>query len=228
MRRWVPFLVATLLAGCGSDGEPSAGSTTTSTAAVTTTSPGSDATTSTSAPATGGTPTTVDVDGREPDEVEPPPADGVPVTAVPASGTTRTPLPGFGEVVVEVRRQDGEVVSWCLLLAETSAQIQRGLMEVTDPGLGGYDGMLFRFAEARDGGFYMRNTPQPLGIAYLDGDGDVVSIARMEPCPDVDGCPSYPADGRFRRAVEVPVEAGGVDRLGIAPGAMVTDTGHTC
>jgi hypothetical protein len=50
----------------------------------------------------------------------------------------------------------------------------------------------------------------------------------MEPCQDVDGCPGYPADGPFRRAIEVPVDAGGAAALGIEPGAEVTDTGRTC
>jgi uncharacterized membrane protein (UPF0127 family) len=224
MRRWAPFVaIVAVLVGCGSDGEQSGG---TSTSVVTTSSTNSDATTTSTGPLA--PPTTVDLDGREPDEVEPPPVDGVPVTAVPATGTTRTPLPGFGEVEVEVQRVDGEVVSWCLLLAETSAQTRRGLMEVTDPGLGGYDGMLFRFEAEHDGGFYMRNTPQPLSIVYLDEDGDVVSITRMEPCPDEPGCPTYPAEGPFRRTIEVPVEAGGVEGLGIVPGAVVADTGRTC
>src|SRR5688500_18956785 len=87
----------------------------------------------TSAPVEGATPTTQDGDGIVPDHVEAPDPAGVPATAVPATGTTRTPLPGFGEVAVEVRRVDGEVLEWCLLLAETPAQTQRGLMEVTDP-----------------------------------------------------------------------------------------------
>ena len=131
-------------------------------------------------------------------------------------------------MVVEVRKVDGQVVEWCLLLAETAAQTQRGLMEVTDPSLGGYAGMLFRFASPVDGGFYMRNTPLPLSIAYLDPDGAVVSIVRMEPCEDVDGCPTYPADGPFQRTIEVPVGAGGVASLGIEPGAVVVDTGRPC
>ena len=138
------------------------------------------------------------------------------------------PLPGFGEVEVEVTKVDGQVVSWCLLLAETPAQTSRGLMEVTDPDLGGYRGMLFRFDSSREGGFYMRNTPQPLMIAYLDEGGAPVTIVRMEPCGDVDGCPTYPPTAPYRWTVEVPVAAGGVAALGIEPGAVLTDTGRTC
>jgi len=222
MRRWAGLVVVAVLAGCGSDEPKAAPADTTVTTEASTDAP---STTGTSEPAV--PPTTADLDGREPDTVEPPPADGVPVTAVP-TGSTRTPLPGFGEVVVEVRRVDGRIVEWCLLLAETPAQTQRGLMEVTDADLGGYDGMLFRFEGPHEGGFYMRNTPQPLSIAYLDEGGEVVSIARMEPCEDVDGCPTYPAAGPFVRTIEVPEAAGGVAALGIEDGAEVGDTGRTC
>jgi uncharacterized membrane protein (UPF0127 family) len=224
MRRRVPPLVAVLVAvvavigvgACGSD-EPSAGT-------GTTVAPGG----STSTSGADGPGTTADLDGREPDAVEAPPADEVPVTARPPSPSTRAVLPGFGEVVIEVRQVDGDTVEWCVLLAETAAQTQRGLMEVTDPELGGYDGMLFRFEDSHEGGFYMRNTPQELDIAYLDDDGAIVSTATMAPCEDVDGCPTYPADGAFRRTVEVPVEAGGLARLGIEGDAVVVDTGRTC
>lgn len=173
-------------------------------------------------------PTTVDLDGREPDAIEPPDPAQVPATAVPTPAPDRTPLPGFGEVLAQVRTVDGRTLEWCLLLAETTAQAQRGLMEVTDPELGGYDGMLFRFPSEVTGGFYMRNTAQPLSIVYLDADGGVVSIAEMVPCEDVEGCPSYPADGPFQRTIEVPSAAGGVAALGIEPGAVVVDTGQVC
>jgi uncharacterized membrane protein (UPF0127 family) len=101
-------------------------------------------------------------------------------------------------------------------------------MEVADQTLGGYDGMLFRFADDVEGGFYMRNTAQPISIAYLDGAGAVVSIAEMTPCEDVEGCDPYPADGPFRRTIEVPAAAGGVAALGVEPGATVVDTEQVC
>lgn len=177
--------------------------------------------------AAAGPTTTADLDGVLPDRVEGPDSGAVPGTAQPRT-TTRQPLPGFGEVLVEVTKVDGQVVSWCLLLAETPAQTARGLMEVTDPELGGYDGMLFRFDAPRDGGFYMRNTPQPLVIAYLDEDGRPVDILRMEPCGDVDGCPTYPPEGPYVRTIEATAATGGVEALGITDGAVVRDTGATC
>ena len=87
--------------------------------------------------------------------------------------------------------------------------------------------MLFRFEAEHDGGFYMRNTPQPLEIAYLGDDGGVVAIREMEPCDDVEGCPTYPAGGAYLRTIEVPVAAGGLAALGITDdaGVEVVDTG---
>lgn len=221
-------LVLVPLGACGDDGDPAAdppGTTDTGDTGGTGTV---DGTTTTGSPDLT-PPTTDDLDGVEPDMVEPPPVGGVPSTAVPTPSPRRVALPGFGEVVVLVRTVDGEV-EYCLLLAETSAQTQRGLMEVTDPELGGYDGMLFRFDGPHDGGFYMRNTPQPLEIAYLGDDGRVVGIREMDPCEDVDGCPTYSPGGAYVRTIEVPVAAGGVRGLGIAEGAAVevVDTGRTC
>jgi uncharacterized membrane protein (UPF0127 family) len=152
-----------------------------------------------------------------------------PVTSAGAAVTSeRTPLPGFGEVAVEVTRVDGQVLSWCLLLAETPEQHQRGLMEVTDPNLGGYDGMLFRFASTTEGAFWMRNTPQPLSIAYLADDGGLVNTAEMAPCEDRSDCPGYPPSGPYLRTVEVPVALGGVEGLGIEPGARLDDLNRSC
>ena len=96
----------------------------------------------------------------------------------------RTPIPGFGEVEVRiVDGPDGEPLVLCVLLAETPEQRARGLMEVADPDLGGYDGMLFTFDEDQEGGFYMKDTVLPLSIAYLGADGTTVDALDMEPCP---------------------------------------------
>jgi uncharacterized membrane protein (UPF0127 family) len=134
-------------------------------------------------------------------------------------------IDGFDTVRVLVRTPEGEL-QWCMLLAATEAQRERGLMEVTEPGLNGYDGMLFRFPADQTGAFWMRNTPMPLSIAYLDGDGALVSSTDMAPCEDSPDCPPYPADGPFRLAVET--AQGGLDELGIGTGATVVDTEASC
>ena len=52
------------------------------------------------------------------------------------SATARTVLDGFGETHVSVKAPR-DSLAWCMLLAETEAQRNRGLMQVTDPTLGG-------------------------------------------------------------------------------------------
>ena len=123
------------------------------------------------------------------------------------------PFGEFGEVLVAV---DGE--ERCLLLAQTPEERARGLMEVTD--LAGYPGMLFAFPADSEGGFWMRNTPTPLSIAYLDASGALVSTADMAPCDDVPTCPSYPASGPYRYTVEVP--QGELEALGLTGDALLT------
>jgi uncharacterized membrane protein (UPF0127 family) len=142
-----------------------------------------------------------------------------------SSATTRTPLDGFGETRVSVDAPTG-TLAWCMLLAETDAQHNRGLMQVTDPTLGGYDGMLFRFGDDVTDKFYMRNTPMPLSVAFVASDGHVVSTADMAPCEDRAGCPLYSAAAPYRIAIEVP--QGRLGHLGIQRGAKVTDEARRC
>jgi uncharacterized membrane protein (UPF0127 family) len=137
---------------------------------------------------------------------------------VPIGGRTR--LDGFGEVTVTVTDEQGQAHTFCLLLAETPQQQERGLMFVTDPGLGGYDGMLFSYERDDEGAFWMRSTRLPLSIAWVRADGRTVSTADMSPCPDsASTCPSYPPGGAYRFAIEVP--QGRLDDLGISAGSRV-------
>lgn len=125
----------------------------------------------------------------------------------------RQALRGFEEVAATITAEDGTVCEVCLLAATDEAQRERGLMEVTDRELGGYDGMLFVYPAEIDGAFWMRNTPTPLSIAYFDAGGRLVSTADMAPCADEPTCPSYPADGPFRFALEV--AQGGLTDVGV-------------
>jgi uncharacterized membrane protein (UPF0127 family) len=116
----------------------------------------------------------------------------------------RRALRGFSEVTATITSGSGETCEVCLLAAATEAQRERGLMGVTDRTLGGYDGMVFLYAQPAGGAFWMRNTPMPLSIAYFDGKGRLLSTADMDPCADVSSCRSYPSGGAFRYALEVP------------------------
>ena len=104
-----------------------------------------------------------------------------------------------------------------MLAATTEAQRERGLMEVDDMELGGYDGMIFVYPEEIDGAFWMRNTPREISIAFFDGGGKKVDSFDMIGCEDSPTCPSYPAAAPFRYAIEV------VNGLLIPTGAFLPD-----
>jgi uncharacterized protein len=135
------------------------------------------------------------------------------------SGTLVAPE-GFEVVTVTVTDAEGRTRTFCLLLAATPGDQRRGFMHVTDPELGGYDGMAFVYEADTAGGFWMRNTRLPLSIAWIRADGTTVSMADMEPCPDdAETCPTYEPAGPYRLAIEVP--RGGLGDLGISDRSVV-------
>lgn len=89
------------------------------------------------------------------------------------------------------------LVAW----ADSLDERQRGLMEVEE--LGDLDGMMFEFESERPVSFTMRNTRIPLDIYFFDSDGEAAGMLEMVPC-ESEPCPSYPADGPVRYALEVP------------------------
>ena len=145
-----------------------------------------------------------------------------PPTSLPGD-PERVLIDGFEELAISVDPGDGSSLASCLLAALTPEQRARGLMEVTD--LQGYSGMVFVYPEDVENGFYMRNTPTPLSIAWIAADGSVVTIKDMEPCEDRDGCETYPSEGTYRYAIEVP--QGTLPDLGITAGSTVV-VGGVC
>jgi uncharacterized membrane protein (UPF0127 family) len=98
-------------------------------------------------------------------------------------------------------------------LATTPQQRQRGLMGRTH--LPADSGMLFVFEEPGRHCFWMRDTPLPLSIAFIDPSGLIADLADMQPRSEALHCPS--ADIRY--ALEV--RQGEFQRRGIAPRAQV-------
>lgn len=150
--------------------------------------------------------------------------DGIDLSADgPLSASGRVTIPGFDEIAVEVTNEVGAVIESCLLLAAAAEQYTQGLMNVVD--LGEYAGMLFDFPADTEGGFWMRDTPLPLSIAYLDAEGAIVSTADMDPCLDLgDQCPGYPPEGAYNDTVEVP--QGGLEAIGLdGPAARLSPRG---
>ncbi len=133
-------------------------------------------------------------------------------TSVPP--TTSTP-PVTGDVPTEVDTGDirgfetasielnGETL--LVAIADTPELRSRGLMGVVD--FGNLHGMLFVYELATNGAFWMRNTLVPLDIAFFEGDGTLVKVLTMLPCPaefaDAE-CDRYRPDGPYTFALERP------------------------
>ena len=64
-------------------------------------------------------------------------------------------------------------------IAATNAARTKGLMGVTT--MAADSGMLFVFADDRQRGFWMKDTPIPLSIAFLDASKKVIFLADMTP-----------------------------------------------
>jgi len=84
-------------------------------------------------------------------------------------------------------------------IAETEQERQTGLMNVM--ALAPNDGMAFVFDGDVTTSFWMKDTLIPLSIAFVGGDGRVVSIDDMQPC-QTDPCPTFAAAGPYTVAVE--------------------------
>ena len=149
-------------------------------------------------------------------------------SAAALRGVTRAPSPfeRFEQVRVTIRGADGEVRTPCMLLARTEELRAQGLMHVRAGGLDPFAGMVFAFDQDVTGSFTMADTVMPLSVVFLDPSGRVVSSQAMTPCPaGTTTCPTYPAAGPYRTAIEVP--AGQATVLGLDEKAEV-QVGGTC
>jgi uncharacterized protein len=98
-------------------------------------------------------------------------------------------------------------------LATTPQQRARGLMGRTHLAADG--GMLFVFEQSGRHCFWMRDTPLPLSIAFIDAAGRIAELADMQPRSEALHCPGT----EIRYALEV--RQGEFQRRGIAPRAQV-------
>jgi len=113
----------------------------------------------------------------------------------PAHGQSLLPT---AELAVGARQVQAEI-------ARTPEALRRGLMERR--ALPPDHGMLFVFDEDDVHCFWMKNTPLPLSIAFIDAAGRIVSIQDMQPYALDVHCPPGPvryalemAQGWFTRA----------------------------
>ena len=103
-------------------------------------------------------------------------------------------------------------------LAVTAEQRRQGLMFREQ--LGEREGMLFVFEEEQAVSFWMRDTPLPLSIAFIDARGVIVHVADMVPYSEAPVASRYPV----RYALEV--NRGAFERAGIEVGDLVALPDH--
>lgn len=96
-------------------------------------------------------------------------------------------------------------------VADTPGARGRGLMGIAD--FGAVDGMVFVYDAPTETGFFMKDVPVPLDIAFVGPDGIVLDVQTMTLC-SVDPCPLYHSPAPFMWAIEAPA---GV-LTGIVPG----------
>ncbi|WP_122465686.1 DUF192 domain-containing protein [Brevundimonas lutea] len=123
----------------------------------------------------------------------------------PPEGPTGEPMQRLSVVT-----DNGQHDFW-VEIADTEAERAQGLM--FRPPLGDDRGMLFQFDDSAERSFWMRNTPSPLDIVYIDGAGRIVSIARHTTPNSDTGIPSNGAatgvlEVRAGRMEEIGAEAG--------------------
>lgn len=135
--------------------------------------------------------------------------------ATAACASEKPPLDPRGEPMepLTIVTDSGRHTFW-MEIADDDAERQRGLM--FRPPLPDDQGMLFKFPDAAERGFWMRNTPSSLDIIYVAADGRIVSIARHT-TPFSDGI--YPSNGPATGVVEL--RAGRAEEIGAEPGDRV-------
>ena len=99
---------------------------------------------------------------------------------------------------LEIKKASGQTVVVKTELAKTEAEQMYGFMNRKNIPDG--TGMLFIFKDDRIASFWMKNTPTPLSIAYIDYSGKIKDIFDMTPF----SLATIVSTGYVRYALEVP------------------------
>lgn len=132
----------------------------------------------------------------------------------PAPQPTNTEFQREG--TLSFHRAGGSVIRTIEIeIAETDRERNQGLMFRRE--LGYERGMLFLFEEANTNGFWMKNTPLPLDILFVDPDSQIINIAkRTTPFSSETIRPEAP------KQYVVEVRGGFTTRFGIEPGMTIS------
>ncbi len=120
------------------------------------------------------------------------------------------PGTGFRKTNLVIERTGGETVSIEVEIAVSESEQARGYMERTKIPDG--TGMLFANRSDRQMRFWMKNTPHPLSIAFIDSSGVIREIRDMRPF----SLETIASERSVRHALEVP--RGWFERVGVRAG----------
>lgn len=118
-----------------------------------------------------------------------------------------------------IQRGDGSEVKVTAEIADTEETRNRGFMEREQIPDG--TGMLFVFERDQILSFWMKNTPHPLSIAYIDSTGKIRNIYHMTPF----SMANWTSTVSVRYALEVP--QGWFEKEGVVVGDKVLIPGKT-
>ena len=113
-----------------------------------------------------------------------------------------------------ITTKEGQTFTLDAELARTQEERNFGFMERKKIPDG--TGMIFIFENDQQLSFWMKNTPHPLSIAYIDSKGTIREIYDMKPY----SLSSIQSTVSVRYALEVP--QGWFEKNGITPGATIT------
>jgi len=126
-----------------------------------------------------------------------------------AAGCTGSQEDRLPEILLVIRDHDFRIE-----IADNPDERQRGYMDRKN--IGPDEGMLFVFPGDQKLSFWMKNTPSPLSIAYIDSKGVIREIHHMEPFSEK----PVPSMSSVRYALEL--NQGRFGELGIEPGDKVS------
>lgn len=98
-------------------------------------------------------------------------------------------------------------------IADDSSERERGLMFRRSMGDG--HGMLFVFPGEGEIAFWMKNTPMPLDMVFIDADGRIKAIKHGEPFSEANVSPGAPVQ------FVLELKAGTAQKAGVAVGDLV-------
>jgi len=141
------------------------------------------------------------------------PQAGAEATAPAESAASRHPVSGLEVVPLSVV-SEGKRHEFAVEVARTAEEQARGLMFRTE--LGPDEGMLFPRNPPDIASFWMKNTPLPLDIIFVDEGGQIINIAANTVPYSLD---PVSAIGLTGAVLEIP--GGRAAELGIEPGDTV-------